>query len=194
MERTDDAKQPARCGWASNDPLYVAYHDTEWGVPVHDDTKLFEFILLDSMQAGLSWLTILKKRENFRKAFAGFDPGKIAKFGGSRIEALMEDAGIVRNRAKIESAVKNAKAFLKIRREFGSFDAYIWSFMGGRPRRNSWKTLGEIPPKTVISDIMSRELKRRGFSFVGTTICYAFMQAAGLVNDHLVTCFRHGEV
>jgi len=194
MDEINAKENVIRCGWVSGDPLYIQYHDSEWGVPVHDDKKLFEFILLDSMQAGLSWLTILKKRENFRKAFAGFDPVKIAKFDADKIEALMVDAGIVRNRLKIEAAVKNARAFLEIQKEYDSFNTYIWSFMDGKPRRNAWKTLGEIPSKTVISDIMSFDLKKRGFSFVGTTICYAFMQAAGLVNDHTIDCFRFKQV
>ena len=182
-----------RCWWAGDDPLYIAYHDEEWGVPLHDDLKLFEFLILEGAQAGLSWITILRKREAYRKAFAGFDPVKIARFRAAKIERLLQDAGIVRNRMKIESAVGNARGFLKIQREFSSFDEYIWGFVGGKPIRNSWKTPSQVPDRTVESDAISRDLKRRGFSFVGGTICYAFMQATGMVNDHLVDCFHHGE-
>ncbi len=184
-----------RCAWAEGlGPDYQKYHDEEWGVPVHDDQVWFEFIVLDGAQAGLSWSTILKKRENYRKAFAGFDPVKVARFDKRKIERLLKDPGIVRNRLKVESAVKNAKAFLKIQKEFGRFDAYIWPFVGGRPKQNRWRTLKQIPVETAESKAMSKDLKGRGFSFVGPTICYAFMQAAGMVNDHLVTCFRHKQL
>ncbi|MEW5722937.1 MAG: DNA-3-methyladenine glycosylase I [Thermodesulfobacteriota bacterium] len=183
-----------RCGWPSDDPLYVAYHDKEWGVPLHDETKLFEFLVLEGTQAGLSWLTILKKRENYRRAFDGFDPALVAQCDRDRIEALLADPGLVRNRAKIEAAVSNARAFLDVQKESGTFDAFLWSFVGGRPRRNSWRTLAEIPAWTAESQALSRDLKKRGFRFVGPTICYAFMQAVGLVNDHLTDCFRHREV
>jgi DNA-3-methyladenine glycosylase I len=183
-----------RCEWSLGDPIYVEYHDREWGVPVHDDRKLFEFLVLDAMQAGLSWLTILRKRENFHKAFAGFDAARVAAFRPKRVEALMSDPGIVRNRMKIESAVNNARAFLNVQRESGSFDAYIWQFVGGGTKKNAWKTLKEIPAKTPESIAMSKDLTRRGFRFVGPTICYAFMQAAGLVNDHTTYCFRYDEI
>jgi DNA-3-methyladenine glycosylase I len=183
-----------RCGWAGTDPLYVSYHDKEWGVPLHDDRKLFEFIVLEGAQAGLSWITILRKRDNYRKAFDRFDPEKIAAYDARRIEALMHDAGIVRNRMKIESAVANARAYLAVQNAFGRFDTYIWQFVDGRTIVNDWRTVDEIPAKTDASTAMSRDLKARGFKFVGPTICYAFMQAAGMVNDHLVDCFRYGEV
>ncbi len=183
-----------RCEWANSDPLYIDYHDREWGVPLHDDRLLFEFLVLDGAQAGLSWLTILKKRENYRRAFDFFDPVKVASYSGKKIEELLADAGIVRNRGKVESAVRNAGAFLKVQEEHGSFDRYIWSFVRGKPRKNSFKNLKEIPAQTEESEAMSRDLKKRGFNFVGPTICYAFMQAAGLVNDHLVDCFRYKEV
>jgi DNA-3-methyladenine glycosylase I len=172
----------------------IAYHDTEWGVPVHDDRKWFEFIVLDMFQAGLSWSTILNKRENFRKAFDNFEPEKIARYNQRKVAKLLNDAGIIRNRLKIAATITNAKAFLAVQKEFGSFDNYIWKFVDGKPRQNRWKTLRQIPAKTAESDAMSKELKARGFSFVGSTICYAFMQAAGMVNDHAVTCFRHGEI
>jgi DNA-3-methyladenine glycosylase I len=183
-----------RCPWSGQDPLYVEYHDTEWGVPVHDDRKLFEFLILEGMQAGLSWITILRKRENFRRAFAGFDPGKVARFGPRDITRLMGDAGIVRNRSKILAAVGNARAFLRVREELGSFDKYLWQFVGGEPRVNRRRGLKDIPATTPQSDAMSRDLKQRGFKFVGTTICYAHMQATGMVNDHLTSCFRHAEL
>jgi DNA-3-methyladenine glycosylase I len=179
-----------RCPWCGEEPLYVAYHDEEWGVPVHDDRHLFEMLILEGAQAGLSWSTILKKRESYREAFAGFDPEKVARFDAKRREKLMTNAGIVRNRAKIESAVANAKAFLALREEHGSFDAYLWRFVGGRPIQNRFESMKEIPPKTEISDALSKDLKKRGFGFVGSTICYAFMQAVGVVNDHLVACHR----
>lgn len=180
-----------RCGWAGEE-LSIRYHDTEWGVPTHDDRKLFEFLILEGAQAGLSWETILKKRENYRAAFDGFDPKKIARYSGKKLDALMGDPGIIRNRLKIASAVKNAKAFLKVQREFGSFDAYIWQFTGGKPVRNGWRSHRQVPARTEQSDAMSKDLKKRGFSFVGSTICYAFMQAMGLVNDHVADCFRYG--
>jgi DNA-3-methyladenine glycosylase I len=172
----------------------VAYHDEEWGVPVHEDRELFEFLVLEGAQAGLSWETILKKRENYRRAFEGFDPVRIARFEVDRVEALLLDAGIVRNRLKIESTVSNARAFLEVRREFGTFDAYIWGFVGGEPMVNRWRGLSEIPAKTEEAEAMSHDLKKRGFRFVGPTICYAFMQAVGMVNDHTVDCFRHAEI
>lgn len=185
-----------RCPWASGKagPLYVKYHDEEWGVPVHDDRIHFEFIVLDGAQAGLSWRTILNKRENYRRAFAGFDPAKVAKFGKRKVEELLEDRGIVRNRLKVEATVQNARAFLRVQKEFGSFDRYIWQFVGGRTRQNRWTRVGQIPAETPESRAMSRDLKQRGFRFVGPTICYAYMQAAGMVNDHLVDCFRHKQV
>ncbi len=186
-------KPRVRCEWPGSDPLYVRYHDEEWGVPVHDDRRLFEFLILDGAQAGLSWITILRKREAYRRAFDGFDAEKMARYRAARVRRLLADPGIVRNRLKIESAVRNAKAFLEVRRELGSFDEYIWSFVGGRTIQNRFRTLGEIPATSAESDAMSKDLKKRGFSFVGSTICYAFMQAAGLVNDHVVGCFRHRE-
>jgi DNA-3-methyladenine glycosylase I len=180
-----------RCGWARlSNPLYVAYHDEEWGVPSHDDRHLFEMLILEGAQAGLSWETILNKRAAYRKAYDRFDPVKVAKYDAKKKRALLADAGIVRNRLKIDASITNAQAFLAVRKEFGSFDAYIWSFVGGRPRRNAWKTLREIPPRTPESDAVSKDLKKRGFRFVGTTICYAFMQAVGMVDDHTVDCFR----
>jgi DNA-3-methyladenine glycosylase I len=183
-----------RCPWPGTEPLYVAYHDEEWGTPVHDDRTHFEFIVLDGAQAGLSWYTILRKRENYRKAFAGFDPRKVARFDEDRIEQLLLDPGIVRNRQKVVSAVGNARAFLAVQKEFGGFDAYVWSFVGGKTIVNEWRSLREIPAKTPESEAMSKDLIARGFRFVGPTICYAYMQAAGMVNDHLVGCFRHREV
>ena len=186
-------KVKRRCGWMGDD-LMITYHDEEWGTPLHDDNKLFEFLVLDGAQAGLSWRTILNKRQGYRKAFAKFDPKKVAKFNSNSVKKLLKNDQIVRNRLKIESAVKNAKAFLKIQNEFGSFDKYIWNFVGGKPIINKLKTLKEIPCRTEISDRMSKDLKMRGFSFVGTTIIYAFMQAAGLVNDHTIGCFRYREL
>jgi DNA-3-methyladenine glycosylase I len=180
-----------RCAWAGDDPLYIAYHDLEWGVPVHDDRLLFEFLILEGAQAGLSWSTILRKRAAYRRAFAGFDPGQVACFDQERVEELMVDAGIVRNRRKIEAAVTNARAFVQLRGEFGSFDAYIWGFVGGAPVQNRWQSPADLPAQTPVSQAISRDLIRRGFHFVGPTICYAFMQAVGLVNDHVVDCFRH---
>jgi DNA-3-methyladenine glycosylase I len=183
-----------RCPWAGEDPLYVRYHDREWGVPLHEERRLFEFLVLEGAQAGLSWFTILKKRENYRKAFDGFDPAKVAAFGENKIAALLADPGIVRNRLKVSAAVRNARAFLDIQQEFGSFDAYLWRFVDGRPKQNRWKTLLEIPAETGASRALSKDLARRGCAFVGPTICYAFMQAVGMVNDHLVGCFRYDEV
>jgi len=178
-----------RCGWATT-PLSMAYHDEEWGVPAHDDRVLFEFLILEGAQAGLSWETILKKREGYRRAFAGFDAEQVARFKPKRVEALLTDPDIVRHRLKVESAVRNAKAFLAVQSEFGTFDAYVWQFVDGRPRLNRRKTLRDIPPRTAESDAMSRDLRARGFNFVGSTICYAFMQAVGMVNDHTAGCFR----
>ena len=183
-----------RCTWCGSDPLYVAYHDKEWGLPIHDDQLLFEFLILEGAQAGLSWLTILKKRENYRKAFDAFNPKVVANYTEDDINRLMADAGIVRNRLKIESAIKNAQGVLKIQAEFGSFDAYLWKYVDGRPLQNKWKTLEDIPVQTQISETMSKDLKKRGFNFVGPTICYAFMQAIGMVNDHTTDCFKYGEV
>jgi len=188
------ASLPVRCGWAGVEPIYVAYHDEEWGVPVQDDRTLFEFLILEGAQAGLSWLTILRKREAYRRAFAGFDAKKVARFDAKRTESLLQDAGIVRNRAKIASTVANARAFLKVQAEFGSFAAYQWRFVEGRPIQSRFSSLKQIPPRTPISDAFSKDLKQRGFSFVGSTIVYAHMQAVGMVNDHLVTCMRHGPV
>jgi len=182
------------CEWPSDDPLMIKYHDTEWGVPVHDDSKLFEFLVLDAMQAGLSWRTVLKKRQNFRRAFRQFDPAKVAKFDKGDIGRLMNDTGIIRNRLKIESSVSNAKALLEVREEFGSFDSYIWSFTGGRTIKNRLKSLEDMPAESEESRAMSKDMKKRGFRFCGPVICYAFMQAAGMVNDHLVHCFRYREV
>ena len=183
-----------RCAWAGTDPLYVAYHDQEWGVPIHDDRLLFEFLVLEGAQAGLSWSTILRKRDAYQRAFDGFEPRKVARFDKQKTAALLADAGIVRNRAKIESAIKNARAFLDVQTEFGSFDAYQWRFVDGRPRQNRRRAVGDIPARTGQSDAMSNDLKTRGFTFVGSTIIYAHMQAVGMVNDHVVHCFRHREV
>lgn len=183
-----------RCGWEKGDELYTAYHDQEWGVPVHDDRRLFEMLCLEGAQAGLSWITILRKRENYRKAFDNFDPKKIARYDRRKIERLLLDAGIVRNRLKVNGFVKNARAYLDTAREFGSFDTFIWKFTGGSQMVNHRRTMKQIPATTTESDAMSRELKRRGFTFVGPTICYAFMQACGMVNDHLTGCFRYREV
>ncbi len=182
-----------RCGWAKND-LSVAYHDAEWGVPVRDDRKLFEFLILEGAQAGLSWDTILRKRENYRAAFDNFDAEKIARYDEKKLNELLQNEGIVRNRLKINSAVGNAKSYLEILSEFESFDKYIWSFVEGKPIKNAWQNLSEVPAKTSVSDAMSKDLKKRGFNFVGSTILYAFMQACGLVNDHLVSCFRYNEI
>ena len=182
-----------RCPWAKGD-LYIQYHDQEWGVPLHDDRLLFEFLILEGAQAGLSWLTILQKRDNYRAGFDHFDATAMARYSSKNVNQLLADPGIVRNRLKIESAVQNAKAFLAVKKEFGSFDRYIWQFVGGRPKQNAWKTLKAVPAATPESDAMSKDLKKRGFKFVGSTICYAFMQAVGMVNDHLVSCFRHAQV
>ena len=188
-------REKVRCDWAPlGDPAYLAYHDEEWGVPSHDDRHLFEMLVLEGAQAGLSWSTILKKREGYRRAFAGFDPSKVARFDERKVARLLQDPGIVRNRLKVESAIANARATLEVRRSEGSLDAYLWSFVGGAPARNRWKALGEIPPETSESKAMSKDLKRRGFRFVGPTVCYAFMQAVGLVNDHVVGCFRYRQV
>lgn len=178
-----------RCPWPKDDELYQEYHDKEWGVPVHDDKKLFEFLLLEGFQAGLSWRTVLYKRENFRKAFDDFDFNKIVKYDKRKISSLMKDAGIIRNKLKIESAVKNASAFIKVREEFETFDKYIWRFVNGKPIKNKFKSLKELPARTELSDLISKDLKKRGFNFVGSTIIYAHMQATGMVNDHLVSCF-----
>jgi DNA-3-methyladenine glycosylase I len=183
--------EPERCPWCGTDPLYVAYHDEEWGVPVHDDRRLFEFLVLEGAQAGLSWFTILKRREGYRQAFAGFDPKRVAAFGEADVARLLSDPGIVRNRAKVASAINNARAFLAIQKEFGSFAAFQWDFVGGAPIVNAWRSLEEVPARTEISDRLSKALKQRGFSFVGSTICYAHMQAVGMVSDHLVSCHRH---
>jgi DNA-3-methyladenine glycosylase I len=184
---------PHRCEWPGNDPVYIDYHDHEWGTPLHDDQLLFEFLILEGAQAGLSWITILKKRDHYRAAFDNFDPQKVARYTDRKIEKLLANPGIVRNRLKINAAVRNAKAYLAVQAEFGSFDAYIWRFVEGRPRQNKWKSLKEVPPHTPQSDAMSKDLKKRDFTFVGSTICYAFMQATGMVNDHTVRCFRHAE-
>jgi DNA-3-methyladenine glycosylase I len=182
------------CTWPSTNPLMIEYHDKEWGVPLHDDRKLFEFIILDAFQAGLSWNTILNKRKNFEKAFDNFDAVKISKYTEKKFDALMNDAGIIRNRLKIQSTITNAKAFLLVQKEFGSFDEYIWQFTGGKTIVNKWKSLKEMPARSAESDAMSKDLLKRGFKFVGSTICYAFMQAAGMVNDHIVSCTRYKEV
>jgi DNA-3-methyladenine glycosylase I len=184
-----------RCGWASlDDPLYQEYHDKEWGVPVHDDRVIFEFLVLEGAQAGLSWGTILRKRENFRRAFDGFDPAKVARYDKKKVGRLMNDSGIIRNRLKIQSAIQNAKAFLRVQQEFGSFDSYVWRFVGGKTKVNSWKSMKDIPAMTPESEAMSKDLLRRGFRFVGPTICYAHMQATGMVNDHVLGCFRYKEL
>jgi len=182
-----------RCTWATTE-LSIPYHDTEWGVPLHDDRRLFEFLILEGAQAGLSWETILKKRENYRKAFDDFDPERIARYNAKKLDTLMADPGIIRNRLKVDSAVSNAKSFLQVRDEIGSFDKYIWSFVDGKARVNNWRGLGDVPASTPQSDAMSKDLKKRGFRFVGSTICYAFMQATGMVNDHAISCFRYREV
>jgi DNA-3-methyladenine glycosylase I len=182
--------EPIRCGWARNE-LAIQYHDQEWGVPVHDDRKLFEFLLLEGAQAGLSWDTILQKRDNYRVAFDGFDPEKVARYDTRKVRQLLGDPGIVRNRLKVASAVKNARAFLQVQDEAESFDSYIWQFVDGRPRLNRWRGLRQLPSRTAQSDAMSKDLRKRGFNFVGSTICYAFMQAVGMVNDHMLDCFRY---
>jgi DNA-3-methyladenine glycosylase I len=188
------ATQPGevvRCGWATNE-LSIRYHDEEWGVPQHEDRVLFEFLILEGAQAGLSWDTILRKRENYRAAFDGFDPKVVARYDRRKVAALLKNSGIIRNQLKIESAIKNAKAFLAVQQAFGSFDKYVWKFVDGAPVVSGWRSLKQVPARTVMSDALSKDLKKRGFNFVGSTICYAFMQAVGLVNDHLVTCFRFG--
>jgi DNA-3-methyladenine glycosylase I len=182
-----------RCDWATND-LAIRYHDEEWGVPVHDDRRWFEFLVLEGAQAGLSWDTILKKRERYREVFDGFDPAVVARYEGEKVDSLLADPGIIRNRLKLTSAIKNARAFLQVQGEFGSFDAFIWGFVGGVPITNSWQSHREVPARTEVSDAMSKDLRRRGFTFVGSTICYALMQATGMVNDHLADCFRHAQV
>ena len=181
----------SRCAWCGDDPLYVAYHDCEWGVPLHDDRALFEFLLLEGAQAGLSWITILKKRDNYRRAYDGFDPTSIARFDEHRLASLLANPGIVRNRLKVASAVINARAYLDLREQCGSFDAWLWRFVDGLPRQNRWRSLSEVPASTAESDAMSKALAKRGFKFVGSKICYAFMQAVGMVNDHTTDCFRH---
>jgi DNA-3-methyladenine glycosylase I len=183
-----------RCEWSGDDPLMVRYHDEEWGVPKHDDRRLFEDLVLDGAQAGLSWMTILRKREAYRQAFDNFDPAKVAAYDEAKIEELLANPGIVRNRQKVNSAVKNARAFLKVQEEFGSFDAYIWGFVDGKPVQNSWQMMSELPAKTELSETISKDLKKRGFSFVGPTIVYAFMQAVGIINDHTTGCFRYHEI
>lgn len=183
-----------RCTWSTSDPLSEAYHDTEWGVALRDDRALFEFLILEGAQAGLSWITILRKREEYRKAFDNFDPVKIARYKAPKLEKLLANPGIVRNRLKVHGAVRNAQACLAVSKEFGGFHKYIWQFVGGQPIQNVWQTPGDVPASTPISDAMSKDLKKRGFTFVGSTICYAFMQATGMVNDHLVSCFRHTQV
>lgn len=188
------AGEKTRCGWAGADPLYVAYHDEEWGVPVHDDRRLFEMLILEGAQAGLAWITILRKREHYRRAFDGFDPARVARYSDRRLEALLADPGIVRNRLKVAAARTNARAFLDVQEEFSSFDAYLWGFVGGEPVQNRWRTLGELPTRSAESDALGRDLKRRGFKFAGSTICYALMQAVGMVNDHVIGCFRHSQL
>ena len=183
-----------RCEWAGNNPLMIDYHDQEWGQPLHNERRLFEFLILEGAQAGLSWMTILKKRENFRRALEGFDPKRIAGYGHEKIGELLQDKGIIRNRLKLQSAVANARAFLDVQTEFGSFDTYIWQFVDHKPVQNHWKSPADIPTETPASQTMSKDMKKRGFRFVGPTICYAFMQAVGMVNDHVVSCFRHAEI
>jgi DNA-3-methyladenine glycosylase I len=186
--------QKQRCWWCGDDPLYINYHDTEWGVPVYDDPTLFEFLLLETFQAGLSWITILRKRENFRKAFDNFDYNKIADYDENKIQSLLQDSGIIRNKLKVRATTTNANAFLEIQKEFGSFSNYIWRFVNGQPIQNTFATKEEVPANTPLSDMISKDLKKRGFKFVGSTVVYAHMQATGMVNDHLVSCFRHSEV
>lgn len=183
-----------RCAWVSDDPLYVAYHDKDWGVPVHDDQKLFEMLTLEGAQAGLSWITVLKRRENYREAFDNFDAAIVARYGAEKVEALLQNPGIIRHKQKVISTIKNAECFSGVQAEYGSFDKYIWKFVGGQPIQNTWTTLDDVPTETDISRAMSKDLKARGFSFVGPTICYAFMQACGLVNDHTTDCFRREQV
>ncbi len=189
-----EVSQSGRCPWCGTDPLYVRYHDEEWGVPVHDDQMLFEFLTLETFQAGLSWITVLRKRENFRMAFAGFDVGRVAAFSEHDVERLMTDAGIIRNGAKIRAAISNAQAFMAVQKEFGTFDRYIWGFVDGRPINNQHRELRDLPARTELSDRISADLKKRGFKFVGSTVVYAHMQATGMVNDHLIGCPRHAQV
>jgi len=189
MPSTPDPTLP-RCGWATSDPLYLAYHDDEWGVPLHDDRRLFEMLILEGAQAGLSWITILKRRDGYRQAFHGFDPVRIARYKEKDVTRLLQDTGIIRNRAKIEATIKNARGYLAVVEDAGSFDRFLWQFVGGAPKVNQWETLKELPAETPQSKAMSKELKRRGFGFVGPTICYAFMQAVGMVDDHVVSCFK----
>jgi DNA-3-methyladenine glycosylase I len=184
----------SRCGWASDDPLYIAYHDREWGTPLHDDRGLFELLIIEGAQAGLSWITILRKRENYRAAFANFEPSKVALYGEQERAELLDNPGIIRNRLKIEAAVLNARACIEVQHQFGSFDSYIWQFVNYTPAQNARRGMGDIPSSSKESDVMSKDLRKRGFKFVGTTICYAFMQAAGMVNDHIVDCFRYAEL
>ncbi len=193
MKQSEKGSAPPkrRCEWAAGDPVIVEYHDTEWGIPEHDDRKLFEFLVLEGAQAGLSWLTVLKKRENYQEAFDNFNPERVARYDSRKARALLADHGIIRNRLKIGAAIQNAKAFLAVQIEFGSFDSYVWRFVGGQPIRNRWRTLKQIPARTKESDEMSQTLKKRDFQFVGSTICYAFMQAVGMVNDHVMYCFRY---
>ncbi len=191
---TNSKRTQKRCAWLSDNPLMIEYHDKEWGMPVHNDRKLFEFLILEGAQAGLTWQTVLNKRENYRKAFHGFDPAKIARYSKKDVKRLLSNPSIIRNRLKIEAAITNAKKFLDVQKEFGSFDAYAWGFVGGKPIKHKFKSLSEIPPRTKESDALSEDLKKRGFKFVGSTICYAFMQAVGMVNDHTVNCFRYNEV
>jgi len=193
MSETSPQDDRRRCPWAAG-PLYIAYHDTEWGVPVHDDRQLFEGLVLGGAQAGLSWSTILKKRDNYRRVFDRFDPRRVARYGPEKVSRLLADPGIVRNRLKIKAAIDNAGLFLDVQKEFGTFDAYLWRFVGGRPKQNRWRRLSEIPVRTPEAEALSGDLRRRGFKFVGPTICYALMQAVGMVNDHLVDCFRHEEI
>ena len=183
-----------RCEWVTGDSIYAEYHDTEWGVPLHDDQRLFEFLVLEGAQAGLSWLTVLKKRENYRLCMDDFDPYKIARYDSIKIDSLLNNPGIIRNRLKIQAAIKNARACLDVKSEFGSFDRYIWQFVNGTPKLNRWRSASEIPAHTPVSDTMSKDLKKRGFKFAGSTICYAFMQAVGMVNDHTIDCFRYQEI
>jgi DNA-3-methyladenine glycosylase I len=193
MKQSASPRSKSRCDWAK-DELSIRYHDEEWGVPVHSDPRWFEFLILEGAQAGLSWDTILKKRENFRRAFAGFDPAVVARYDQRKVEELLQDPGIIRNRLKVNSAIQNARSFLKVQYDHGSFDAYIWRFVDGKPIRNAWQSLKQVPARTDLSDTLSKDLKRLGFTFVGSTICYALMQATGLVDDHLVGCFRHDKV
>jgi DNA-3-methyladenine glycosylase I len=190
----DEERAMERCPWAGTDPLYISYHDEEWGVPIHDDRTHFEFLVLESAQAGLSWLTILRRRENYRIAYEGFDPFRVSRFGPEKITELLGNRGIIRNRKKIESSVQNAHRFVELQKEFGSFDAYLWAFVDGRPVVNSWESLAQIPSQTGLSDRITEDLKRRGFRFIGSTILYSHLQAVGVVNDHLVQCFRYQQI